>query len=50
MGAETVIEMNQVTLKRWFSITPDFQYVLRLNGSSALGNAVVLGAQTNVVF
>jgi porin len=49
--AETVIEMNyQLTLKRWFSITPDLQYVMRPNGSSAVGNAFVLGAQTNIVF
>lgn len=49
--AETVIEMNyQITLKRWFSITPDLQDVIRPNGSRAVGNAFVLGAQTNVVF
>ena len=49
--AETVIELNyQITLKRWFSITPDLQYVIRPAGSSAIGNAFVLGAQTKVVF
>jgi carbohydrate-selective porin OprB len=49
--AETVIEMNyQITLKRWFSITPDLQYVIRPSGSSAVGNAFSLGAQTTIVF
>jgi porin len=50
-SAETVIEMNyQITFKRWFSITPDVQYVIRPAGSSAIGNAFVLGAQTTIVF
>jgi porin len=49
--AETVIETNyQITLKRWFSITPDLQYVIRPGGSSAVDNAFVLGAQTTIVF
>jgi porin len=49
--AETVIEMNyQITLRRWFSVTPDLQYVIRPSGTSSIGNAFVLGAQTTIVF
>ena len=49
--AETVIELNyQVTLTNWLSITPDIQYVIRPNGSSAIKNAVVLGTQVAIVF
>jgi carbohydrate-selective porin OprB len=50
-SAETVIEANyQITLKRWFSITPDIQYVIRPSGSSAIGNALVLGTQVAISF
>jgi len=31
-------------------ITPDLQYVIRPAGNSAIGNAVVLGAQLDVSF
>ena len=49
--AETVIEANyQVTLSNWLSITPDLQYVIKPNGSSAIKNALVLGAQVQIVF
>jgi porin len=49
--AETVIEANyQVTLTNWLSITPDLQYVIRPNGSSAIKNAFVLGTQMAIVF
>ena len=49
--AETVIEANyQVTLTNWLSITPDLQYVIKPNGSSAIKNALVLGAQVQIVF
>jgi porin len=49
--AETVIEANyQVTLTSWLSITPDIQYVIRPSGSSAIKNALVLGAQVSIVF
>jgi porin len=49
--AETVIEANyQVTLTNWLSITPDIQYVIRPSGSSAIKNALVLGAQVAIVF
>jgi porin len=49
--AETVIEANyQVNLTNWLSIMPDIQYVLRPNGSSAIKNALVLGAQVQIVF
>lgn len=49
--AETVIEANyQITIRRWLSITPDIQYVIRPNGSSAIGNALVLGTQLAINF
>jgi porin len=49
--AETAIEANyQVNIKRWLSITPDFQYIIRPSGSSAIGNAVVLGSQLAISF
>jgi porin len=49
--AETVIEANyQITLRRWLSITPDVQYVTRPSGSSAIGNALVLGTQVAINF
>ena len=49
--AETVIELNyQIILKRWLSITPDMQYVIRPSGRSAIGNALVLGAQVAIIF
>jgi carbohydrate-selective porin OprB len=49
--AETAIEINyQITFKRWFSITPDLQYVIRPGGRAAIGNAFLLGAQTTIVF
>jgi porin len=49
--AETVIEINyQITLNRWLSITPDIQYVIRPNGSSAIRNAFVLGTQLAIIF
>src|SRR5262249_15599343 len=50
-SAETVIEANyQITVKRWFAITPDMQYIIRPSGSSAIGNAFVLGTQLAVHF
>jgi porin len=49
--AETVIEANyQITLKRWLSITPDLQYVIRPSGSGAIANALVLGTQVTINF
>ncbi len=49
--AETALEINyQITFKRWFSITPDLQYVIRPAGSTAVRNAFLLGAQTTIVF
>jgi porin len=48
---ETMIEVNyQIALNRWLSITPDIQYVIRPGGSSAVGNAFVLGAQATINF
>ena len=49
--AETVIEANyQITLKRWLSITPDIQYVIRPNGRSVVGDALILGTQVAINF
>ena len=49
--AETVIEANyQINLTNWLSITPDLQYVIRPSGSSVIKNALVLGAQVQIVF
>jgi len=49
--AETVIEANyQITLKRWLTITPDLQYIIRPSGSSAISNALALGAQLAISF
>jgi porin len=49
--AETVIEANyQITLRRWLSITPDIQYVVRPSGSSAISNALILGTQVTINF
>ena len=49
--AETVIEANyQVTVKRWLTITPDLQYIIRPSGSSAISNALVLGTQVAISF
>jgi porin len=50
-SAETVLEINyQITFNRWLSITPDVQYVIRPNGSSAIRNAFVLGTQLAINF
>jgi porin len=49
--AETVIEVNyQITLKRWLSIMPDMQYVIRPSGNSAIRNAFVLGTEVTISF
>jgi porin len=49
--AETVIEANyQITVKRWLSITPDMQYIIRPGGSSAISNALVMGTQVAMSF
>jgi porin len=49
--AETVIEANyQFSVTRWLSIMPDLQYVIRPGGSSAIGNALVLGTQVAISF
>ena len=49
--AETVLEANyQITLYRWLSITPDMQYIIRPSGSSAIGNAFVIGTQVAMNF
>jgi porin len=50
-AAETVLEANyQIRVTGGVTVTPDLQYVIRPGGSSALGNAVVLGSQLQVTF
>ena len=50
-SGETVIESNyRITITPWLSVTPDLQYVIKPGGSSAVGNAVVLGAQLAITF
>ena len=49
--AEAVVEANyQITLKRWLSITPDIQYIIRPSGTRAIRNAFVLGTQAAISF
>jgi porin len=50
-SAETVIEANyQIRLTSWLAGSPDVQYIIRPSGSSAIRNAVVVGAQIMVTF
>jgi porin len=50
-SAETVIEINyQIALTRWLSFMPDFQYVYKPSGSSAINNSAVIGFQAVVNF
>ncbi|HET6514270.1 MAG TPA: carbohydrate porin [Thermodesulfovibrionales bacterium] len=50
-SGEAVIEVNyQITLTPWLSITPDFQYVMKPSGNSAIRNAAALGFQLAVTF
>jgi len=49
--AETVMEAHdQIPFHRWLSVTPDLQDGIRPSGSSALGNALVVGAQLAMNF
>jgi carbohydrate-selective porin OprB len=40
----------QIIVKRWLSVTPDLQYIIRPSGSSTIGNAFVLGTQLAMNF
>ena len=49
--AETVVEANyQIVLKRWLSISPDLQYIIRPSGNKEINSALVLGAQAAISF
>jgi len=50
-SAETVLEAGyRIAVTGGVGITPDIQYVIHPSGSSAIPNAVVLGAQLDVSF
>lgn len=48
---EKVLELNYTAWATpWLGITPDLQYVLNPGGGSGAGNALVLGAQFQILF
>ncbi len=50
-SAETVIEATyRIQLAPWWSIQPDFQYIVSPSGISGTHDATVLGVRTTVVF
>jgi porin len=50
-NAETVIEANyRFQLAPWLYVTPDFQYVLRPNGSDEIEDAAVFGGEISIDF
>jgi porin len=51
LTAETVIEATyKVQLAPWWSVQPDFQYIITPSGVQGSQNAVVLGLRTSVAF
>jgi porin len=51
LTAETVIEATyKVQLAPWWSVQPDFQYIVTPSGVEGSPNAVVLGLRTSVAF
>jgi porin len=51
LTAETVIEATyKVQLAPWWSVQPDFQYIITPSGVQGSQNAVVLGVRTSVAF
>jgi porin len=51
LTAETVIEATyKVQLAPWWSVQPDFQYIVTPSGVEGSSNAVVLGLRTTVAF
>jgi len=51
-GRELALELNyQLVVRRWFTVTPDLQYISRPGGtSSSLPSATLLGVQLLLVF
>jgi porin len=50
-SAETVVEPNhRFQLAPWLYVTPDFQYVTRPDGQSAIDDAAVLGGEIGIDF
>ena len=49
---EVALELNyQWTVRRWFTVTPDLQYISRPGGTpSSLPSATLLGVQLALVF
>jgi porin len=48
---EEVIELNyDIQVARGLNVMPDFQYIIRPNGQSNIGNAAVFGLKTNLDF
>ena len=48
---ELILEWTYaITVARWLTVQPDFQYVINPGGRSSVGNAVVVGAQLAVEF
>jgi porin len=50
-GQETLFEATyKITLTPWWSLQPDFQYVVHPGGSTAMANAIVLGVRIDLLF
>jgi porin len=48
---ETALELTyRCVITPWWSVQPDFQYVLNPGGSSAIGDAFVAGVRFNLIF
>jgi porin len=48
---ETALEFTyRAIMAPWWSIQPDFQWVIHPGGSSAIGDAVVVGIRSNIIF
>jgi porin len=47
LGLEITYQAN---LSPWWTVQPDFQYVFHPGGSAALGDAIVVGLRTTVIF
>jgi porin len=48
---EAGLDVNyQISIAPWWTLQPDFQYVIHPGGSSAYDNAVVIGLRTIITF
>ena len=51
LGYEIVFETTYMAqLTPWLTVQPDLQYILHPGGAQSLGNALVLGVRTTIVF